>query len=323
MGGPMICLACAELRAADSGARCPNCGEPLLPATPESLDTLVQEKLRRRISDWRDTRLLDERTASQLTESLLTGAPAAAVAVSLLEDASTLEQKADALAGKLEQVEDWRPDWGKAFFQALEKAAREEREARHEHRDEGDGIGLASDSGQALFHRADASALGGGLDAVAALDDATEGARGENPKLHEYVWWFLGAVLVLGGSLMGVREAWRALGGVPRQLLVTGALFAYHAAFIGLGTFLARRSTSAGRVLAGIGIALLPVVFVALSALVGLNPADGRARRGRGRRPEPAHLEAHGAPAARGFHGVARGGAAALAAGRTAADGAG
>jgi hypothetical protein len=271
----MICLACAELRAADSGAHCPSCGEPLLSATPESLDTLVQEKLRRRISDWQATRLLDESTASRLTESLLPGAPAAAVAVSLLEDTSALERKADALAGKLEQVEDWRPDWGKAFFEALEKAAREEREARREHRDDGDGIGLAADSGQALFHRADASALGGGLDAVAALDDATGGARGDNPKLHEYVWWFLGAVLVLGGSLMGVREAWRALGGVPRQLLVTGALFAYHAAFIGLGTFLARRSTSAGRVLAGIGIALLPVVFVALSALVGLNATMG------------------------------------------------
>ncbi|MGZ3460719.1 MAG: hypothetical protein ACXU86_19705, partial [Archangium sp.] len=131
-----------------------------------------------------------------------------------------------------------------------------------------------SDSGQALFNRVDASVLGGGLEALVALDDSADG-RGETPKLNEYVWWFLGAVLVLGGSLMGVREAWRALGGVPRQLLVTGALFAYHAGFIGLGVFLARRSASAGRVLASIGLALLPVVFVALSALVGLHPAMG------------------------------------------------
>ncbi|WP_199728837.1 hypothetical protein [Corallococcus sp. CA053C] len=105
---------------------------------------------------------------------------------------------------------------------------------------------------------------------MVALDEV-EGA----PRLHEYIWWFLGAVLVLGGSLMGVREAWRALGGVPRQLLVSGALLGYHAAFIGLGAFLARRSLSAGRVLAGIGLALLPVVFIALSSLVALTPVVG------------------------------------------------
>lgn len=273
----MICLACAELRDENASETCPTCGVRLIPATGEHLELLVQEKLRRRISDWQATRLLDTRTATRLTEALegATVASAVAVAVPLLEDASALERKADALAGKLEELEDWRPDWGQKFFQALEDAARAERaeESRRAHEeDDEDGLGLATDSGQALFNRVDASALGGGLDAMVALDD---GAAGAAPKLHEYVWWFLGAVLVLGGSLMGVREAWRALGGVPRQLLVTGALFAYHAAFIGLGVFLARRSTSAGRVLASIGLALMPVVFVALSALVGLHPALG------------------------------------------------
>ena len=270
----MICLVCAELREGETRDTCPDCGAMLEPATRAHLDRLVHEKLKRRISDWQATRLLDPSTATQLTESLYGAAASAAVAVPLLEDASTLEQKADALAGKLEALEDWRPTWGQAFFQALENAAREEREreAGSPSHTEEEGIGLASDSGQALFQREDAGALGGGLDAMVALDDAESGAA---PKLHEYVWWFLGAVLVLGGSLMGVREAWRALGGVPRQLLVTGALFAYHAAFVGLGVLLARRSASAGRVLASIGIALLPVVFVALSSLVGLSPAMG------------------------------------------------
>lgn len=274
----MICLACAELRDENASETCPTCGVRLLPATGDHLEMLVQEKLKRRISDWRATRLLDPPTATRLTEALEGITVASAVAVPLLEDASALEQKANALAGKLEELEDWRPDWGQRFFQALEDAARAEREQesrRAREEEDEDGIGLATDSGQALFHRVDAGALGGGLDAMVALDDGAEGARGGTPKLHEYVWWFLGAVLVLGGSLMGVREAWRALGGVPRQLLVTGALFAYHAAFIGLGVFLARRSASAGRVLASIGIALLPVVFVALSALVGLHPALG------------------------------------------------
>jgi hypothetical protein len=134
------------------------------------------------------------------------------------------------------------------------------------------GLGSALGSGSALFSGGQAGALGGGLEAVVALDD---GGPSHTPRLNDYIWWFLGAVLVLGGSLMGVREAWRALGGVPRQLLVTGALFGYHAAFIGLGAFLFRRSMSAGRILAGIGLALLPVVFVALSALVALSPLVG------------------------------------------------
>ncbi|MFP2934786.1 hypothetical protein ACLESO_58710, partial [Pyxidicoccus sp. 3LG] len=154
------------------------------------------------------------------------------------------------------------------------KAEREQKARRRAQVREGaseDDLGSALGSGQALFAQGQTGALGGGLEAVVALDDV----QGSSPKLHEYIWWFLGAVLVLGGSLMGVREAWRALGGVPRQLLVTGALFGYHAAFIGLGVFLSRRSRSTGRVLAGIGIALLPVVFVALSALVALSPVIG------------------------------------------------
>ncbi|MFY0524607.1 hypothetical protein ACN28I_16050 [Archangium gephyra] len=269
----MICLVCAELREEETRDTCPDCGAMLEPATRAQVDRLVREKLKRRIADWQATRLLDPSTATQLTASLYAASAAsAAVAVPLLEDASTLEQKADALAGKLGELEDWRPTWGQSFFQALENAAREEREREAGSHTREEGIGLASDSGQALFQTGDAGALGGGLDAMVALDDPASGAA---PKLHEYVWWFLGAVLVLGGSLMGVREAWRALGGVPRQLLVTGALFAYHAAFVGLGVLLARRSASAGRVLASIGIALLPVVFVALSSLVGLAPVMG------------------------------------------------
>ncbi|EPX57258.1 hypothetical protein D187_007012 [Cystobacter fuscus DSM 2262] len=278
----MLCLTCAEPRIEAPESTCPVCGASLQPLTSDSLESLVQERLQRKISALRATRLIDEPTATRLSDALV-GATAVSVAAPLLEEPPTLEQKADALADKLAALEDWRPTWGRSFFQSLEDRAREEREARqqalrrerraHDHED---GLDLASDSGQALFHRVDAGALGG-LEAMAALDGDTADTSDSAPKLHEYVWWFLGAVLVLGGSLMGVREAWRALGGVPRQLLVTGALFAYHAAFIGLGVFLSRRSASVGRVLASIGIALLPVVYVALSSLVALEPLLGGA----------------------------------------------
>ncbi|WP_237726596.1 hypothetical protein [Corallococcus coralloides] len=229
-----------------------------------------------------------------------------------LDSAARVEAWADEVAHSLRRAGGWRPGWLASIASSLDETARAEREqaarrvssldvgASSRAEDLGDGsarakreqqaarrrvvvapdegessseedLGSALGSGQALFGRGHLDSLGGsGLEAVIALDE------GDNPpRFNEYIWWFLGAVLVLGGSLMGVREAWRALGGVPRQLIVTGALLGYHAAFIGLGTFLARRSRSAGRVLAGIGLGLLPVVFIALSALVALTPMVG------------------------------------------------
>ena len=276
----MICLSCAEFRAESSSPTCPVCGSALHALSADMFDEALRERFKRKIWDWHAHELLDTPTATRLVESLYAPLPESPAEPPVVPepppgDTSSLELKADALAARLEKLEDWRPSWGQSFFLALEATARKEREEREirTHGGERDDVRLASDSGQALFHRADAGAFGG-LGALAELDDGP-GARDAAPKLHEYVWWFLGAVLVLGGSLMGVREAWRALGGVPRQLLVTGALFAYHAAFIGLGVFLSRRSASVGRVLASIGIALLPVVFVAMSSLVGLAPVMG------------------------------------------------
>ncbi|WP_244237121.1 hypothetical protein [Corallococcus llansteffanensis] len=267
-----------------------------MPATGRHLDDFAQALVRRRIERWRFDGLLDRATADRLEASLQAPAEAAApgpesfavpVAASLAEPpadpAVRVEAWAEGVAASLRRAGGWRPGWGAALAHSMEETAKAEREQAERRRaaaragardDEGDSheddLRSAMGSGGALFTRGNTGALGGGLEAVVALDEI-EGA----PRLHEYIWWFLGAVLVLGGSLMGVREAWRALGGVPRQLLVSGALLGYHAAFIGLGAFLSRRSLSAGRVLAGIGLALLPVVFIALSALVALTPTVG------------------------------------------------
>ncbi|RKG89998.1 hypothetical protein D7W82_05245 [Corallococcus sp. CA049B] len=294
----MLCPACTEPRAPDSGPLCPECGAALVPAAGRHLDDFVLARMRRRIEHWRFDGLLDADTAERLEASLAAPAgtvvsvlevpaPEAVVVVPVpvepaLDSAARVEAWADDVAVSLRRAGGWRPGWLASLANSLDETARAEREQQVARRrvvvapDDGEssseeGLGSALGSGQALFGRGHLDSLGGsGLEAVIALDE------GDNPpRFNEYIWWFLGAVLVLGGSLMGVREAWQALGGVPRQLIVTGALLGYHAAFIGLGTFLARRSRSVGRVLAGIGLALLPVVFIALSALVALTPEVG------------------------------------------------
>nr|WP_233585670.1 hypothetical protein [Corallococcus sp. CA054B] len=268
-----------------------------MPAAGRHLDDFVLARMRRRIEHWRFDGLLDAATAERLEASLTAPAEAVASVVEVpapeavgvpvpvepaLDSAARVEAWADDVAHSLRRAGGWRPGWLASIANSLDETARAEREQQAARRrvvvapDEGESsseedLGSALGSGQALFGRGHLDSLGGsGLEAVIALDE------GDNPpRFNEYIWWFLGAVLVLGGSLMGVREAWRALGGVPRQLIVTGALLGYHAAFIGLGAFLARRSRSAGRVLAGIGLGLLPVVFIALSALVALTPRVG------------------------------------------------
>ncbi|NVJ05813.1 hypothetical protein HUW63_11290 [Myxococcus sp. AM001] len=298
----MICQVCARLRDVASGAMCQECGSPLVPATAPRLDALVRETLRRHIEGWQASAVIDGVTAARLAESLapatndlhvgtpLVGqvehAPAgglpAPAAVPPVDAATRAEAWADSVASSLRSAGGSRLwGWGAALASSLDEAAKEERARKerarrrppHDSEAGADDLGAALDSGQTFFSRDASSPLGGGLEAVVALDAQPESA----PRFQEFIWWFLGAMLVLGGSLMGVREAWHALGGIPRQLLVTGALWGYHAGFIGLGVFLSRRSMPVGRVLAGIGLALLPVSFIALSSLFALSPGFGSA----------------------------------------------
>lgn len=259
-----LCLPCATPRSAGAQGLCPQCSTALVAATAEHVEALVQQRLERQLGAWRASGLLTATAAERLAQTLR-GLPEADTG----GGAEAVERRVDEVAASVGRLVDWRPEWLLSAARSLEEAARAEREAQgRKGGEEGrSDVALASEAGQALFGQA--GALGSGLQAVAELD---EGRQGVPPRLQEYVWWFIGTVLVLGGSLMGVREAWRALGGVPRQLLVGGALFAYHASFVGLGVLLARRALPVGRVLAGIGLGLLPVVFVALSALAALAP---------------------------------------------------
>ena len=102
------------------------------------------------------------------------------------------------------------------------------------------------EAGRAIFARDGGGAVvGAGVEALAALDedDDAEAQPGENKPFGALqVFWFIGTLLVLAGSVMGVREAWRTLEGVWRPVVIAGAFFVYHVLFVGLARLLVRRS---------------------------------------------------------------------------------
>jgi hypothetical protein len=137
----------------------------------------------------------------------------------------------------------------------------------------------ALDAGRAMFAREGHAVVGAGIDALSSLDDAPDsrasGPESAKPLGALQAFWFIGTILVLAGSVMGVREAWRSLEGVTRQIVIGGALFVYHVLFVGLSRVLARRSSVTGRVLAGIAAGLLPVAFVAVASAIGTRASAG------------------------------------------------
>ncbi|MDB4936523.1 MAG: putative integral rane protein, partial [Labilithrix sp.] len=151
---------------------------------------------------------------------------------------------------------------------------REENDASLQHDDR------TLEAGRAIFAREGHGAVvGAGVEALAALDDD---AHERGPATEEnkpfgalQVFWFIGTILVLAGSVMGVREAWRTLEGVWRPLVIAGAFFAYHVLFVGLARLLVKRSVVTGRVLAGISAGLLPIVFVAAAVAIGQQSSIG------------------------------------------------
>ncbi len=135
----------------------------------------------------------------------------------------------------------------------------------------------ALEAGRAVFTHGASPVVGAGVDALAALDDDSPADDGgeTRPLGALQVFWFLGIILVLAGSVMGVREAWRTLFGVNRQLVIGGALFVYHVLFVVLSRVLVKRSHVTGRVLSGIAAGLLPIAFVAVASAVGTNARVG------------------------------------------------
>ncbi|MFY0528542.1 hypothetical protein ACN28I_37075 [Archangium gephyra] len=93
------------------------------------------------------------------------------------------------------------------------------------------------------------------------------------PFLYESIGWFIGAFLIVAGSLYLAFDSWAGLTSFSRSLVVFGMTAGYSAAFSICGALLARREAlaSAGRILGLIGAAVAPLAGVALGPLGGLS----------------------------------------------------
>ena len=92
------------------------------------------------------------------------------------------------------------------------------------------------------------------------------------PFLYESIGWFIGAFLIVAGSLYLAFDSWAGLTSFSRSLVVYGMTAGYSAAFSICGALLCRRDTlaSAGRILGLIGAAVAPFAGLALGPVGGL-----------------------------------------------------
>ncbi len=261
------------------------CGGPTSPPSKPTLDSLLALGVERAIDRWQTKGLLEASMAASLRraealpdeasdEDLPSGSveleyvpPVSAFSTfarTARESAARWNRLVAEVESSTPKVEPPRDDDDVPPSLPRQETRLESSQSRHAHVS-GDAT-TAAEAGRGLFHAGNASDAGEGLDGLASLDDTTD--RGSSIALSQVALWFLGTLLVLAGSVLGVREAFRALAGPPRQVVVAGVFFAYYALFLGLSSLVSRKSVLAGRVLGGISVALLPIGFVALEALV-------------------------------------------------------
>lgn len=278
-----LCVSCAEIF--DSPGKCPKCGAALA-QTAEEVAAWENKRLVARIETWKSEKLVDAHLAKRLLARIEKGAPlepdaseegktaggeVPSAAVVAQKDPHPLERGADVLLGG-----------GASFWKELSSRHAEmvkaiDADGPHSPDDAAPSSSRQADSGidagRAVFARGHA-VVSPGIEALTELD-ADEASGAAKPLGALQVFWFIGTLLVLSGSVMGVREAWRSLEGAWRPLSIAAALFGYHAAFVGLSRFLARRSVVTGRVLGGIAIGLLPIVMVAAAVARTMAPELG------------------------------------------------
>ncbi|WP_224361323.1 hypothetical protein [Hyalangium versicolor] len=110
--------------------------------------------------------------------------------------------------------------------------------------------------------------------AARVVEETSTWDRLWRPFLYESIAWFLGAFLILAGTLYFVFESWEGMTSLSRSLVVFGMTAFYSLGFSAWGAFLSRRQelTNAGRILGIIGSAVAPLAGLALGPMGGALP---------------------------------------------------
>ncbi|RKH95289.1 hypothetical protein [Corallococcus sp. AB038B] len=101
------------------------------------------------------------------------------------------------------------------------------------------------------------------------VEETSTWSRVWRPFLYESIAWFIGAFLILSGTLYFVFESWDGMTSVTRSLTVFLMTVGYSVGFSVWGGYLARRESlrKPGRILGLIGSAVAPLGGVALGPL--------------------------------------------------------
>lgn len=286
----MICLKCNAFHSGFVGRLCPVCSEPLQFETTVNRDKLVFGRLREYLSLWQKSGQVSKKAVSEIEDAIAN--------TNLLAEDKEVPYR----FGFINLFFDWLQGLTTAFFLSLgalfepmiitpnsnkyrKNYSGKDSDASYESLTEG--ILSSDNSGTSNLS---------GLDAVAELDSKRHRKKGKHshdkfksnpeepvfeiwaglrPLFNEYIWWFIGTLLVLAGSIMGIREAWLVLTGISRHITVLSAVFLYQVLFMALGIFLGSRSVITGKLLSGISLLMLPVSFSVVSDVILANTITG------------------------------------------------
>ncbi|MCA9586983.1 MAG: hypothetical protein KC657_16630 [Myxococcales bacterium] len=264
-----LCSTCAELF---EGQKCPTCkGFPA--KTRAEIEAWERARLAKRLDEWRRDGVIDAATAKRVRAAAGLEPAPEGDAARVEEERPPAKASLDLEAGVDRFATGFTSFFGEVSSRYAKMAADVAKDAPPPSKGARPLRGEVDHESHTAYATGGDTVVSPGVEALEELDEA-HGGPGK-PLGALQVFWFIGTVLVLAGSLMGVREAWRSLDGVLRPLVIAGALFGYHAAFVALARVLAKRSAVTGRVLGVIAAGLLPVVFVAGAVAIGMSRGAG------------------------------------------------
>ncbi|MCB1179921.1 MAG: hypothetical protein KDK36_20255, partial [Leptospiraceae bacterium] len=252
----MICPNCNSIHSGFPGRLCPVCSEPLVMETEKAREKVYLGKFKTYINNWKDLGKISSNTFKEIDSAI----------DSELKPKKVKIKESPSLLSLFFQ---WLDEFISSIFQSISSLYEpfiitKEKRNNYSNLDSEDSTdGIFSDSGNLT-----------GLGNISELDDkrnVIENLNSENsidlirmglkPLLNEYIWWFIGTLLILTGSIMGVREAWINFSGINRLFILLFALCSYQTLFTLLGLLLKKKSILTAELLSIISLLLFPVLF--------------------------------------------------------------